>query len=114
MAFPYTGPGSGHNTINESVITYNGTSASIHLDKELEYNVFPNPASDMINILVGNDMPNNLQLHLVNNLGQIIYTQDHLQPTIPYSINFKSLPKGIYFIRLYSSEKISTKKIFIN
>lgn len=108
-----TGPGSGHNTINESVITYNGTSASTHLYKNLEYNVFPNPASDLINIQVGNDMPNNLHLALLNTMGQSIYTLDNIQPTISYSIDISSFPQGIYFVRLYSADKISTKKIFI-
>lgn len=109
-----TGPGSGHNTINESVITYNGTSATTILDDELDYDLFPNPASGMINIFVGKDMPYNLHLDLINNMGHRIYTLDNLQPTIPYSINITSLPQGIYFVRLYSADKISTKKIIIN
>ncbi|MGB3077485.1 MAG: YHYH protein [Saprospiraceae bacterium] len=108
-----TGPGSGHNTINESVITYNGTSSSNYLDKDLEYNVFPNPTSDMINIIVGKDMPNNLHLDIIHSTGQRIYSLDHIQPTIPYTIDISSFSKGMYFIHLFDTDKVITKKVIL-
>lgn len=108
-----TGPGSGHNTINESVVTYNSSTATVEQKSELKYSVFPNPASQQFNILVEKDMPNNLHIDIMHPTGQRIYSLDHIQPTIPYTIDISSFPKGMYFIHLFDTDKVITKKVII-
>lgn len=108
-----TGPGSGHNTIAETVTTYNGTAGFEAFEQYLEFDIFPNPLSEVINIKVKKDLPNNLHLEIMDNTGRVIYNQQNLQPTITYSINISTFPKGLYHAILKSDKSTFTKKILI-
>ncbi|MEP6796245.1 MAG: YHYH protein [Saprospiraceae bacterium] len=109
-----TGPMSGHNVINESVVTYNGSTAVVEIPVRLKFSIFPNPAHESFNILVEKDMPNNLHLELFNSEGQSLLNAENIHPAIPYSFDISTYPKGIYFIHLYSGEEQYVKKIILD
>lgn len=108
-----TGPGSGHNTITETVTTYNGTAGFEAFEQNVKFDIFPNPLSEVINIKVEKDLPNNLHLEIMDNTGRVIYSQQNLQPTITYSINISTFSKGLYHAVLKSDKNTYTKKIII-
>ncbi len=73
-------------------------------------NVYPNPASDILNISYS--LQTNEQLikaRILNNLGQII-KEEELQNN---SIGIKDLPDGIYILNLRNSNSYSISKRFI-
>ena len=80
--------------------------------------VVPNPVTDKLNVKIGSDVNANADLRLINNLGQVIYTEnDRLFKgenlvTIPYT---NQLPAGIYTLHvLIDNEVLVTKVIKSN
>jgi hypothetical protein len=87
------------------VITGNVTS--IGAKNDLNINVFPNPAKDVVNVAI----PNNgetVKAELINNLGQKVanYTL-----TESGAINVSNIARGIYSLRCMSNGKTSVFKI---
>lgn len=107
-----TGPGSGHNTITESVETYTSIGA---LDgNEIDMMIYPNPAADYVNVFIEPAYQNNLNATLTDVTGKVIDTQVNMQPGITYTFDVRGLANGIYFIRLENEEAIGVKQITIN
>jgi len=105
-----TGPGSGHNTIRETVTNYNGTTHVDETDFELAVRIFGNPAQTNLNILVNEQAPTNLQACLINLNGQQIQHWNYLQPSFYYSFDISEIKNGMYFLKLYNDTFIETKK----
>jgi hypothetical protein len=72
--------------------------------------VFPNPASDFLNISF-NLKENELfsRISIFNNLGQLIREEDLKNN----SINIKDLPNGVYILNFYSDKLGSVIKRFV-
>lgn len=110
-----TGPGSGHATISETVETYTGSSAGIFDNDKNKIDVFPNPSAGQINIVLKNFEGNNFSLNIFNSMGQVVYHQNNLQPTISYTIALQNVTNGLYFLEILSGNQIlKREKIFIN
>lgn len=77
---------------------------SVDLNKETDINVYPNPASDIIYI-------NSTRLTKV----QIISLTGKLTASYNTSeINISHLANGIYFLKIFTDDKIYLKKIIVN
>lgn len=109
-----TGPGSGHNTITESVTTYSGSASVLEQENEIKFNVHPNPASEYISVFVERNMPNNLKLELLNSVGQQVLLRENIQPSVPYIIDLAIYSRGIYFLKINSENTTSVKKIVLD
>lgn len=107
-----TGPGSGHNTINESVTTYDPTGMA-EVTSHIGWTVFPNPADQEVSFFIEPYGPNNMSAMLFNTLGEKIAMQDHVQPSVLYSFNTSSLPSGIYFLKIECECTHATKMIVV-
>ncbi|CAN5232793.1 hypothetical protein BH09BAC5_BH09BAC5_13220 [soil metagenome] len=73
--------------------------------------VYPSPATDAI--LVDQTFANasNTELSLVNVLGEVIYVKHYNSITnVHESIDLKSFPPGIYFVRIKTNSGTSVKK----
>lgn len=68
------------------------------------FRVFPNPASDMLNI----EAQGFTQCQLVNTLGQVVLNENLIDGTI--QLNLSNLAKGIYYVRLIG-EQVKTIKV---
>lgn len=70
------------------------------------FNVFPNPASHVLNIQFP---PNNIfSTSIFNSMGQLVSKTENTT-----MINVSRLRTGIYYVRIYSNGKYYTKKIII-
>ncbi len=89
-------------------ITMNATSiGDIAVDKSI--NVYPNPATDVINIASDYSMK---RVTLVNYVGQTVYTQEVIGND--YQINVSSYTTGMYFVRIETTNgSVVTKRITI-
>lgn len=105
-----TGPGSGHNTPNESVATYTVTGLA-ETFKEEEVEVFPNPASDYLNLQVASAAAANYRINLSEASGRMVLSAENLQPGNPYAIDLQRLPAGLYFLRIEGGAKQALRKI---
>lgn len=108
-----TGPGSGHNTVTETVTTYNGNAGAEEL-KEIGFDIFPNPANGIIQIITETFSGNNLHMEITNPLGKVIYSQNNIQPGISYTIDVSELARGVYCIHLKSTDSRVTKLFVLN
>ena len=82
---------------------------------DIELNVFPNPASKLINVSFNNPVSQTLQISLLNNLGKKLDTisESHFLKG-RNNIRFnKNISPGIYFICLSTDNTVQTKKVII-
>ncbi|HYV91769.1 MAG TPA: YHYH protein [Chitinophagales bacterium] len=108
-----TGPGSGHNTINESVTTYDPTGIA-DLKQQIGFEVFPNPVSDVLAFFVNPFSPNNLSAKLYNSLGELISQQENVQPSVVYSVDVSMLSSGIYFLKIQDEKLQKVRMVVVN
>lgn len=110
-----TGPNSGHNTITESVTTYTPSILiSNNANDKIKFQFYPNPTNDFITIFVEPSDNNDLNLFIINDLGQIILTQTNIQPAVPYTFNLQNVCSGFYYLKLSGDNKTTTQKIIVN
>lgn len=76
----------------------------------LEVNVYPNPASDYLNIELYENK--DFSVELVNSIGQVVLT-DSFTKTDFATINTSNLAKGVYFLKLNAGDQTSTMRIAI-
>jgi len=78
--------------------------------------VYPNPASSQLNISFISPHTDPIKIELFNTLGEIIYQETFTGFLENYNktIDVEMLSKGIYFLKIMSSNGISVKKIVIN
>ena len=74
-----------------------------------QLSVYPNPTQGIVNVVC----PNALRISVVNMLGQVVNTQtlQHLNTSTPQHLNIKSLPDGVYFIKVETLDGVAVKKI---
>ena len=75
--------------------------------------VYPNPTNKFLNIKSKNDLPNILQIEIMDNLGRILYNKSEVTVINSYSIDISEYPKGLYFAVFKFKTGLVTKKIII-
>ncbi|MFN3405643.1 MAG: glycosyl hydrolase [Cytophagaceae bacterium] len=75
-----------------------------------EFNVFPNPAENTLYVQKGTAW-DNISISISDELGRVVFEEIFLRGNF-LEINFSSLAKGIYFIKIIEEDRISIFKIF--
>jgi hypothetical protein len=91
---------------NTDGITGNSPVRTVTITSQVRISVFPNPASNTINISVDNDGAET-NIVLINPMGQVLassVTGHTGNSTVAFNIS--NYPSGIYFIRAGSGEKM--------
>ena len=79
-----------------------------------EVSINPNPVLDVANISISRKQNTNINIQMVNALGQLMHNNDyqHKAGTQVQFINMKSMSKGVYFVSIFAEgKKIKTVKI---
>ncbi|MBI2281925.1 MAG: PKD domain-containing protein [Bacteroidetes bacterium] len=94
---------------------YCNTVGVNNLDEQLvDYIVFPNPTSNIINIKSStNSILKIKQLSLVNTIGQVVLQEQVQVDNTILQLNVNQLPKGLYFLTIISDNGEIIKKINI-
>ena len=89
------------------------TGNNIH-DSELIAGVFPNPASEFVNVYFSADVTGEVEITLYNNVGEIIST-NHINATAGSSFTLRTadLPEGIYMISCKTDKGNANKRVMI-
>jgi hypothetical protein len=107
-----TGPGSGHNVPGEPVTTYNPSGISEHQD-EINFSVYPNPASDVTAVFVMPSAINNSSVTITNSLGQVVLSRELIQPGINYFFDIGNLEGGVYSVNIRNGEISGSRKLVV-
>lgn len=101
-------------TISETVTTYTPSTGIAAADFEnLNFTIFPNPASDFIAVQAGGLVTSDLSVKLFDMTGKLVSTAViYPGSTIAY-IDSRTLYNGQYIIQLSNSENIYTSKVMI-
>jgi len=83
---------------------------------DFSINIFPNPASYFINVIIENITDRNIKICIYDMYGKIIYTsyENVFDKKILYKQNIESLIPGIYFININTSKINKTLKFIVN
>lgn len=81
----------------------------------LEFNIYPNPASETVNININNLTANNAQLSVYNYGGQLIEERKlNLNAGSQLErVNVSNYPTGFYFFRLTTDRGVATEKVMV-
>jgi hypothetical protein len=81
---------------------------------EKSLNIFPNPATDIVNVLFDNNTDMLKQIEVFNVLGETVQNVMAAgQNKNNYSIDLSGMSKGIYFIRCNFASGSVTRKILL-
>jgi hypothetical protein len=101
------------NVIIEETTNYDSTLGIISFNESnLNLVIYPNPAQDFIAIQ-SNMVNENLKLELINQLGQVILTNQILQGSTLSIMEIHTLYNGIYFLKVSEQNNSKTYKIII-
>jgi hypothetical protein len=80
----------------------------------LNYNVYPNPATDAVNVNLTNEKNETVSLIVMNNLGQVVKSVVIGNVSdVNYHLSTFDLKSGIYYIKTSVGDKSTTKKLII-
>lgn len=97
--------GAGFVKIDNVTVTCNNCSTLSTKDHSaFEFGMYPNPVKDMLNI---NTQEALQKIEVADLLGRTVLIKEHVNK----SVNFSSLNRGVYVLKLTSEKGISTKKI---
>jgi len=71
--------------------------------------VYPNPASDLVNVKSDFTIKN---IEVLSYLGQIVYSENNLNTKL-VQFNVSSLNSGVYFVKINTSDGVKTTKITV-
>lgn len=110
-----TGPGSGHNTVTESVTTYTPASAVLETDETLPVHVWPSPASTSggLNVFIDPGAITDMTMTITNSLGQTVYSQNYVQTAVTYTIDLTAWSSGLYFMQIQYGNNFHAEQIVI-
>lgn len=93
----------GYPVSNEELADWNGIE------------IFPNPATDIINVSFDFNKKRDISIHVVNMIGQVVLTQNRTDLARgTFTLNVADLPEGIYLVQLTDGTKQTVQKIFID
>ena len=94
------------------VFTENDFLAIATIQKDIEYSLYPNPVSDVLNIELNIEKNDNTNLIILNTAGQVVYSENiGLNSGLnTLRLNVNNLVEGMYFIRITGNEKYSTMR----
>lgn len=85
-------------------------------DKDVDINLFPNPANLLINLTINNDKYQNIIAELFDSEGRNIksfFNKDFEPGRINLKLEIGDISDGVYFLRIYRGKSLLTKKFVI-
>jgi predicted extracellular nuclease len=76
----------------------------INFDNKYTFSIYPNPASDVIQVIVDNASVLNATLQILNTQSQVLISKQLNATNQPVQVNVSSLASGLYFIRIITPD----------
>jgi PKD repeat protein len=105
--------GSDVSEFTQQIVIMKSTTGTELINKS-ELRVYPNPASENLNINFGNPVSGNLFIEVMNMAGQRSFSQQIFTDGLDYAtVNLKQLKSGIYFLRITNGKQLIADRKFI-
>jgi len=77
--------------------------------------VYPNPSRDVFNVTFTSEDVQDLEVRVINIVGEVIYTEDLQQFVGEYtkSIDLTTYTKGVYFLEITTNNGVVNKKLIL-
>ena len=76
--------------------------------------LYPNPATNEVSINFSGRSMENLDITVLNSLGQILYKISDVNSSSDVSIDVSQYSSGLYFIQIEAGNSQATKKLIVN
>jgi hypothetical protein len=87
------------------------TTIEENLDQLVNVKVFPNPASEIVNLQFEIPVEGEITLFIFDSHGQLIKRDIIESTTVEKQINLQDLPAGIYYLRLIKGKLVNVYKV---
>jgi hypothetical protein len=74
--------------------------------------VYPNPASEMVQIKLP-EISANTAVHIYDQLGRKVLMQHFSEPESTLDLNISMLPQGVYFVKIELGKRHATKRLLV-
>ena len=80
-----------------------------------EFSIYPNPASNMVNLLMNAPRNQFIDISIVNQVGSIVMAKSLIstEQSAVYKLDVHTLPNGMYFIRVKTGDSLQMAKLLI-
>ena len=93
-------------------INISGFTGISELSNNSQISVYPNPGNDYISVEVKGNLQKEIEMKILNTLGQAVLTQNFKPDNKNiFTINISGLDQGVYFLHVISDGKSFNKKI---
>ncbi|MBL0341824.1 MAG: T9SS type A sorting domain-containing protein [Bacteroidetes bacterium] len=96
--------------LNGEAVNVQVIGARTALGNESFVNVYPNPATNVMNVVLSE----NASVELMDASGKVVFGQTNLNAYQKYEINASNLANGVYTLKVYSDSNVSFKKVVVN
>lgn len=88
-------------------------SNSQHFAQLNNFNVYPNPASDLVYIDIELNKPLAIDLHIISLTGGVLYRANYNSEKTSTEIRVSDLSAGVYFVKIMSKNGYAIRKLVI-
>ncbi len=101
-------------TINEAVA--NGITSTIDVVLDNSIDVYPNPFSSQASIRMNFELPQDVRMEVSDAMGRLVVERNcgTISGDQVFPFDGTSLESGVYYLKLYSKDRFTTKKIVIS
>jgi Zn-dependent metalloprotease len=82
------------------------------IENRLDLTIFPNPATDILNITT--TLTTIQQINLVSMAGKIVFKVENINPHNKYQINMENISTGIYILEIKANDYTLRKRVIVN
>lgn len=87
------------------------TDIEENIDTPVKVTVYPNPASENINISFEEPLDGEVKLMMINSQGKPVKTDVIEAQTVEKILNLQDLPSGIYYLKLTKGKLVNVYKV---
>ena len=96
-------------------VFYNLLSSNIYDIQINSFNIYPNPSRDIFNVTFVSEEVQNLEISIINVVGEVVYTADLDQFVGQFTkeVSLATYPKGVYFLEITTDKGVINKKLIL-
>jgi hypothetical protein len=87
------------------------TSVEENLEELVKVTVYPNPASDNVNISFDEPLDGEVKVFLINSQGKLVKTDVIGETIVEKQMNLQDLPAGVYYLKLMKGKLSNVYKV---